>query len=416
MINLEIGGDVSMHLTNIPQEFKDALPILEQIREAGFEAYFVGGSVRDTLLKLSIHDVDIATSAYPAEVKEIFEHTVDTGIQHGTVMVLDHGEGYETTTFRTESGYQDFRRPDKVEFVRSLKEDLKRRDLTINAFALAPDGEVIDMFSGMDDLKNKTLRAVGDPNERFHEDALRMMRTVRFASQLDFSIEENTLEAIRQNAPLLEKIAVERIQVEWVKLLLGKNVLQGLKAFLETGLYQYCPQLANKQDSLEELASLEKLELANETAAWTLLTYSFDLDQEQIKRFLKAWKTSNELINEVQNATFILQQINKDQLTAFDCYKAGENAVDAASQILDIFAFALSSTELKAMYRKLPIKDKHELQLNGKDLIKDLNIKPSKEFGEILNKIEHDVVSGLIANDHDMLLTYAQKLVSEGLY
>ena len=177
-----------MQVEKIPQEFTVALPLLQQIRAAGFEAYFVGGSVRDTILGLPIHDVDIATSAYPAEIKAIFERTVDTGIEHGTVMVLDHGEGYEITTFRTESGYQDFRRPDKVEFVRSLKEDLKRRDLTINALALAPDGTVIDMFSGLDDLKNKTIRAVGDPTERFFEDALRMMRTVRFASQLDLKV------------------------------------------------------------------------------------------------------------------------------------------------------------------------------------------------------------------------------------
>ena len=125
-----------MIVKELPQEFLDAKPIIETIKQAGFEAYFVGGSVRDTLLGLPIHDVDIATSAYPREIKKIFKKTVDTGIQHGTVMVLDHGEGYEITTFRTESTYQDFRRPDHVTFVRSLEEDLKRRDLTINAFAM----------------------------------------------------------------------------------------------------------------------------------------------------------------------------------------------------------------------------------------------------------------------------------------
>ncbi|MBW4947593.1 CCA tRNA nucleotidyltransferase, partial [Klebsiella pneumoniae] len=139
---------------------------------------------RDNLLGLPIHDVDIATSAYPAEIKQIFKRTVDTGIQHGTVMILDHGNGYEVTTFRTETGYQDFRRPDSVTFVRSLEEDLKRRDFTINALAMRADGEIIDLFDGIADLKAHKIRAVGVADERFHEDALRMMRAVRFESQL----------------------------------------------------------------------------------------------------------------------------------------------------------------------------------------------------------------------------------------
>ncbi len=194
-----------MQIKNLPREFEIARPIVQNIEEAGFEAYFVGGSVRDTVLGLDIHDVDIASSAYPAEIKKIFKHTVDTGIEHGTVMVLDHGNGYEITTFRTESGYQDYRRPDKVTFVRSLAEDLKRRDFTINALAMKENGEIIDLFDGLTDLKNNLIKAVGNPEERFHEDALRMMRAVRFASKLDFMVEVNTLNAIKNHSELLEK-------------------------------------------------------------------------------------------------------------------------------------------------------------------------------------------------------------------
>ncbi|MGO2223161.1 MAG: CCA tRNA nucleotidyltransferase, partial [Leuconostoc falkenbergense] len=138
-----------MKIEKLPQEFVQAQPILATLEQAGYEAYFVGGSVRDTLLGATIHDVDIASSAFPEEVKALFNRTVDTGIQHGTVMVLDHGEGYEITTFRTESTYTDFRRPDSVTFVRSLSEDLKRRDFTINALAMRHDGEVVDLFDGL---------------------------------------------------------------------------------------------------------------------------------------------------------------------------------------------------------------------------------------------------------------------------
>ena len=164
-----------MRLSYLPSEFQKALPILEKIKAAGFEAYFVGGSVRDALLNRPIHDVDIASSSYPEETKQIFERTVDIGIEHGTVLVLENGGEYEVTTFRTEDVYVDYRRPSSVSFVRSLEEDLKRRDFTVNAFALNENAEVIDKFNGLADLDNRVLRAVGKAEERFNEDALRIM-------------------------------------------------------------------------------------------------------------------------------------------------------------------------------------------------------------------------------------------------
>lgn len=140
-------------MRKLDSEFMKALPVIQKIQEAGYEAYFVGGSVRDRILKKPIADVDIATSAFPMEVKEIFPRTVDVGIEHGTVMVLFEGEGYEVTTFRTESTYQDYRRPDTVTFVRSLEEDLKRRDFTVNALAMNSEGELIDYFGGLKDIE-----------------------------------------------------------------------------------------------------------------------------------------------------------------------------------------------------------------------------------------------------------------------
>jgi tRNA nucleotidyltransferase (CCA-adding enzyme) len=225
---------VEKKMTNIriTEVFTQAMPVLEKLEEAGFEAYFVGGCVRDLLLERPIHDVDIATSAYPEEVKETFAKSIDTGIQHGTVTVLYGGSSYEITTFRTESGYQDFRRPDKVTFVQNLDEDLKRRDFTINALAMNRQGEIIDLFDGLGDLKRRVIKAVGVAEDRFHEDALRMMRAVRFMSQLSFSLEEKTRQAIINNHELLSKISVERIREEFVKLALGKDSRQAFKDFL----------------------------------------------------------------------------------------------------------------------------------------------------------------------------------------
>ena len=144
-----------MKINELPIEFKHALPVLKELNRHGYEAYFVGGSVRDVILHQTIHDVDIATSAFPEEIKEMFPRTIDVGIEHGTVLVLYHQDQYEITTFRTESTYQDYRRPDKVTFVRTLEEDLKRRDFTMNALAMTLDGEIVDLFEGIESIHEK---------------------------------------------------------------------------------------------------------------------------------------------------------------------------------------------------------------------------------------------------------------------
>lgn len=397
-----------MIVKELPQEFLDAKPIIETIKQAGFEAYFVGGSVRDTLLGLPIHDVDIATSAYPREIKKIFKKTVDTGIQHGTVMVLDHGEGYEITTFRTESTYQDFRRPDHVTFVRSLEEDLKRRDLTINAFAMDETGRVIDMFDGLSDLQNKRLKAVGDAHERFHEDALRMMRTIRFASQLDFKIEEKTFQALEENAALLEKIAVERIHVEWIKLLMGKNPGCGLSAFYETKLYQHCPMFSKYGETFNEL-SKRKLEIQDEIEAWTLLSYCLKMDGKDSAKLLKAWKSSNETIAQTEKAVAALESIADRRVTRFTLYNAGETGLKTALAVAKQMEIAVDEDKLIHDYRTLPIKSKKDLKANGGDLIKEAGIKPGPKMGEILDYLEEEVLFGRVENEKTSLLELAKQ-------
>lgn len=241
--------------------------IIHKLEEAGFEAYAVGGCVRDTLLGRVPGDWDITTSALPEQVKSIFRRTIDTGIEHGTVTVMMGKEGYEVTTYRVDGDYQDGRHPSSVTFTPSLIEDLKRRDFTINAMAYRPGGQIaddlcgshanavsgadvthpsasaanastrgiVDCFDGMGDLHNKIIRCVGDPEDRFREDALRMMRAVRFAAQLGFTIEENTKAAIRKLAGNLRLISKERIQVELVKLLTSPNP-DYIRIAYETGI------------------------------------------------------------------------------------------------------------------------------------------------------------------------------------
>lgn len=204
----------------LPETVRD---ILNKLETAGFQAYAVGGCVRDSILGKEPDDWDFTTDARPEEVKALFPRTVDTGLQHGTVTVLLGGEGYEVTTYRIDGNYSDGRHPDSICFTPSLAEDLKRRDFTINAMAVSERGELVDLFGGQEDLARGCIRCVGDPYARFREDALRMLRAVRFAAQLNFEIEAETFKALTELSPNLARVSKERILAELTKLLLSNH-------------------------------------------------------------------------------------------------------------------------------------------------------------------------------------------------
>ena len=214
---------------------QDVAFIIHKIEKAGFEAFAVGGCIRDSLLSRTPNDWDITTSALPEQVKALFPHTIDTGIKHGTVTVMCHHVGYEVTTYRIDGEYEDGRHPKQVVFTPSLIEDLKRRDFTINAMAYNDSRGLVDAFEGQQDLQKGVIRAVGEPEKRFSEDALRIMRAVRFAAQLGYTIEEETEAAMRRLSDTLTKISAERIQVELVKLLVSDHPGH-MKILYETGI------------------------------------------------------------------------------------------------------------------------------------------------------------------------------------
>lgn len=220
----------------------NAEKILRVLENQGFEAFIVGGCVRDSILGRRPDDWDITTSARPEQVKALFRRTVDTGVKHGTVTVLMDKESYEVTTYRIDGEYEDGRHPKEVAFTASLEEDLKRRDFTINAMAYHPDRGLVDLFHGMDDMRAEIIRCVGNPLERFGEDALRILRAVRFSAQLGFSIEEETKKGIEELAPNLKLVSAERIQTELVKLLVSPHPDYFLTAY-ETGITrQFLPE------------------------------------------------------------------------------------------------------------------------------------------------------------------------------
>ena len=394
--------------------FLEALPVMQQLVDAGYEAYFVGGSVRDMLLHKPISDVDIATSATPQEVKEIFPHTVDVGIEHGTVMVIHHKEGYEVTTFRTEEGYEDFRHPDKVTFVRSLEEDLKRRDFTINALAIGIDDQLMDFFDGIGDLERQCIRCVGDAKERFNEDALRMFRAVRFVGQLGFQVEEETKNAISLLKMNLSKVAVERMKVEFEKMIQSPYRKAALQLFVETGLYQACPLFDGKDEILLKLAKFPLKEMSV-LQAWILFVDELNLSDKEVTHILKSWKSSNEQIRDVLVGYRTYRERKNTEWNFFLAYDCSYEVAHEVEQLLIAQGKSTSMEGLEATYQSLPIRSMNDIQLNGHDIIRILKLdKKGPIIGQVLKTVETMILEQSIQNDAEILESYVLTYFGSG--
>ena len=280
---------------NIPEP---ARMIIDRLNEHGYEAYVVGGCVRDMILKREPGDWDITTSARPEQVKALFNRTLDTGIQHGTVTIMVGKEGYEVTTFRVDGDYTDGRHPDTVTFTPSLEEDLKRRDFTINAMAYNHNTGLVDIFGGREDIERKVIRCVGNPTERFTEDALRILRAIRFSAQLGFEIEDATRQAITEIAPNLIHVSKERIQVELTKLLLSDRP-ETMKLVYETGISPYVSETFHKMG--EMIGDMPITVPAKKALRWALFLRKGT--PEQAVRILRDLKLDNDTIYQVKVLT-----------------------------------------------------------------------------------------------------------------
>lgn len=282
--------------------------VLQQLLTHGYEAYFVGGCVRDRVLNRPVNDYDIATSATPDQVISCFERTVPTGIKHGTVTVLIDHQPFEVTTFRTETEYEQFRRPKEVKYVTSLVEDLRRRDFTMNAMAMDIAGQLIDPFAGQADLKSGLLRCVGIAEERFGEDALRMLRCVRFASDYGLRVEEATWDSLRVQAPLLSHIAMERVRAELERLVGGSDPHRGIRMLVASELPQYFRQplglpIAARWSSAFAERALRKLTALPDTKArWVLLLLLMEEEVVNVSSALRKLTFSRATITAISSA------------------------------------------------------------------------------------------------------------------
>lgn len=387
------------------EPFRRALGIIRTLKQHGYEAYFVGGSVRDYLLNRPIDDVDIATSALPEEVMAIFPKTIPVGLKHGTVVVLHDGVPYEVTTFRTEGTYENYRRPESVTFVRSLYQDLERRDFTMNAIAMDDTGQFIDPFAGQAAIEKRIIRTVGAAEDRFSEDALRMMRAIRFVSQLGFQLEEKTKEAMIEQASLLTHISVERKTVEFEKLMAGPFAARAFSLLVETNVFMYLPGLAEKREALQQLSNYEWPALTSAAERWSFLLYALHI--EHASSFLRQWKLANRLIKDVQTILHALSIVRSfADWTRERLYEIGAAAALSAEAVRSLVNGEKGEENIQALRDQLaalPIRTRQDLAVTGKDIIDWYGRKGGPWVEEALRQLEQAVLAGIVENEKERM-------------
>lgn len=438
---------------NLPEKVNR---IIHTLQSNGYEAYAVGGCVRDSILNRVPDDWDITTSATPLETKALFPKTFDTGIEHGTITVLIDKDPFEVTTYRLDGKYEDSRHPSEVTFTRSLKEDLLRRDFTINAMAYNEEEGLVDIFGGMQDLDNKLIRCVGNARARFGEDALRILRAVRFAAQLGFDIDKETQEAITELSPTLANISAERIQVELIKMLTSSNPGM-LKEAYELGITKVIlPEFDAMMETEQEnphhkysvgehtIKSIEAIR-ADKVLRMTMLFHDIakplmkTVDQngvahfkmhdvkgcEMTKQILRRLKFDNDTINKVSKlvlyhdyrmpaeAKNVRKAMNKIGEDLFPYYLEVRKA-DTLAQSEYLQEEKLQNIEdVKLCYEGILKRQEcvslKTLAITGSDLIAD-GMKPGKEIGEVLARLLEMVIEHPEYNTKETLLKFKDKL------
>lgn len=362
----------------IPQNVEQ---IIGKLNQNGYEAYAVGGCVRDTLLGRVPEDWDITTSALPEQVKQLFRRTIDTGIQHGTVTVMYDKTGYEVTTYRIDGEYEDGRHPKQVAFTSNLLEDLRRRDFTINAMAYSHETGIVDAFGGVADLEQHRICCVGDAMERFSEDALRILRAIRFSAQLDFEIEEATWKAIFQIAPNIAKVSKERIQMELTKLLLSDHP-QRIRKVYETGISEHIsPAFARLPWRNAELSAELPKKRYVRWAAFLRVT-----EPNEAVRVLRDLKLDNDTIAKVRT---LVSWSGKEIPAEEEAVRRAMSQMEPEvwDSLIELNAYG---EEIRTLTEEIRVRGDclslKELAVKGQDLIV-AGVKPGKELGEILNQM-----------------------------
>lgn len=382
----------------LPLYFKDGIQIIQTIEKFNHQAYFVGGCVRDLLLDKTVGDIDIATSASPNQIMEIFPNVIPVGLEHGTVIVRYKKQSYEVTTFRLDGKYTDQRHPDSVKFIRNIDEDLKRRDFTINALAMNKNGEIIDLFSGQTDLQKKLIRAVGNAYTRFSEDPLRMIRALRFSSQLGFTIEERTFKKMQQAKHQIETIAVERITNEMTKLFAGKHVNLAISYLQSSGIDKYLPTFKKDSDLIHKLPKLQK---PLTTFAEVITLFHVIKPEISITQWIKQWKCSNLTKQQATELTNAIKSFQHNGLNEMLVYQLSSSNFNGFINVIDNLYtdHNIIIDDLHAIKASLAIESMNDLAINGLDLMAIFpDYKKGRWIGNCLKTLEIEVVNNNIKN------------------
>ncbi len=437
---------------------KELLTVIKKIESLGFKAYLVGGALRDILLDKIPKDYDIATDATPDIIIKNFNKVIETGLKHGTVTIVIDKFDFEVTTFREDGEYQDFRRPKEISFSKDIETDLERRDFTINAFAYNPiNNRFIDLFNGLDDLTNSYIRAIGVAEKRFLEDALRMMRAIRFAVVLNFEIDKKTFDAIKKLSENIQYISVERVRIEFEKILLSDYPKRGLDLLKDSGLLKYIlPELEktvgvtqnkyhiydvythilvalqNSEKDLivrlsvlfHDIAKPDVREVINDKVTF----YNHEIvGVEVANNVLRRLKYSNNIIEQVthlvRNHMFHYQPIWKDTTIKRFIKRVKPEYLEKLLKIREADVSASNLEYEDDTYKELFVRVKQileddtniftikELDIDGNDIIKRLKIRPSKKIGEILNYLLEYVIENPNDNKKEILLKEIEKYV-----
>ena len=409
---------------NLPDDVRS---IIKTIEDNGYEAYAVGGCVRDSILGRNPDDWDITTSARPEQIKSFFKKTIDTGIKHGTVTVMMNHTGYEVTTYRIDGEYKDGRHPESVEFSAKLVDDLKRRDFTINAMAYNESNGFVDEFNGIEDLNNHVIRCVGNPIERFSEDALRMMRAIRFSAQLGFDIDSKTYAAIVELAPAIRQVSMERVQVELAKTIMSDNPFY-VKQYEQTGLLR--ENLSYMDEILSGKLVKNAMAMLKYAPKITVLRYAaiFNMGEpDRVKAELKALKLDNYTVDTVtklvayskdtieENEPAVREAVHKygKELLAL-MFENEEARINTKEEIVGISLNSqrLHLNRIKKMYEDIisrgdciSVKD---LDITGNDLM-EYGLS-GVQIGKTLNELLHIVIENPKLNEKSTLLAMIEHI------
>ena len=377
--------------------------ILERLKQAGFEAYFVGGCVRDYKMGREINDVDITTDALPEEVESLFENTVDVGIEHGTVIVVLSGRPFEVTTFRVESEYTDHRRPDSVVFTKELAGDLERRDFTMNAMAMDSEFKLIDPYAGLEAIKNRLITTVGLPDERFDEDALRILRAVRFKAQLGFTIDHETVRAMERHAGHLRHVAVERSLVE-LKKTFSAGHMNGVKSLMvQTGIKKNLPFIKEVDDNT--------IMSTNTFSFITGMGLQIYLN-ESLMDYAPDLKLSNAEKNEVKEIVCVFRDLECDRQVKTISYNYNYDTLENVRKLVDTNRFS-KKLEWDSVLRQaldmkpfLPIQHISDIDIDGRELMHHFGASGGRWIREVLTILEHEILFNLLPNEKTKILEW----------